>query len=186
MAKQKASQKVFIGILAVMTAVTLAGAGGIFGGGVSPNSGAPAQELANQNQPDNIPTSNVPCLTSEDFHLHPHLTVLLDGEDVPIPANIGVSPDCIQELHTHESDGIIHVESDMDKGYTFADFLGLLGLPIDQAGFVTRLTVDGEFNDNDPNFLLEDGQEIVLEYITLPDFAAPQGDEFQETVPEAE
>ena len=152
-----------------MTAVTLAGAGGIFGGGVSPNSGVPA----NQNQADNISTNNIPCLTSGAFHVHPRLTILLDGEEVPLPANIGVSPGCVQELHTHEPDGVIHAESDSDKGYTLADFLGLLGLPLDQAGLVTRLTIDGEFNDNDTNFVLRDGQEIILEYITLPDFGAP-------------
>lgn len=181
MAKQKTSQKVFIGILAVMTAVTLAGAGGIFGGGVSPNNGVPGQ-----NQASNISTSNVPCLTSGAFHLHPRLVILLDGEEIPLPVNIGVEPNCVRELHTHEPDGVIHVESDVDKGYTFADFLGVWGLPLDQAGFITRLTVDGEFNDNDINFKLEDGQEVILEYITLPDFAVPQGDVPQGAIPEAE
>jgi len=189
MAKQKTSQKVFIGILAVMTAVTLAGAGGIFGGGggVSPHQGAPATTLDGvPNQTANTSLSNVPCLTGGNFHLHPQFTILLDGDDVPLPADIGVSRSCVQEIHTHEPDGVIHVESDVDKGYTFADFLGVWGFPLDQAGFVTRLTVNGEFNDNDINFLFEDGQEIVLEYITLPDFAAPQGDATGGAVPAVE
>ena len=179
MAKQKTSQKVFIGILAVMTAVTLAGAGGIFGGGVSPNNDVPA----NQNQAANTFASNVPCLTSEDFHLHPRLVILLDGEEIPLPVNIGVEPNCVRELHTHEPDGVIHVESDVDKGYTFADFLGVWGFPIDQTGLITKLTVNGDFDNNNPNFKLEDGQEIVLEYITIPsDFGAVET-ESQETVP---
>ena len=103
-----------------------------------------------------------------------------------MPANIGVSPGCVQELHTHEPDGVIHVESDVDKGYTFADFLGVWGFPLDQAGFITKLTVDGEFDNNNTNFKFLDGQEIVLEYITIPsDFGAVESG-FQETIPEAE
>ena len=184
MAKQKTSQRIFIGILAVMTTVTLAGAGGLFGGGggvVSPQQGVPGQQsLVNPS------ISNVPCLTSGVFHVHPSLVVLLDGEEIPLPVNIGVSANCIQEIHTHEADGVIHVESHVDKGYTFANFLEVWGFPFEQVGFVTRLTVNGEFNDNDINFVLEDGQEIVIEYITLPAFATPQGEESQETIPESE
>lgn len=181
MAKKK-QNKGFVIFLAVVTTVSLAGLGGSLFGGVSPNN-APAQ---NSNLNNSAELSGVPCLTIEEFHLHPHLTITFDGEEVPIPANIGVEPNCFRELHTHDSDGVIHVESDVDKGYAFSDFLNVWGFPIEQAGLITRLTVNGEFNDNDTNFVLEDGQEIVLEFINLPDFAAPEGDQSQGAAPEVE
>lgn len=182
MAKSKTSQKVFIGILAVVTAISLGGLTGILGGSPLPN-GNPATENIDSSQV--VGATGVPCLTSEKFHLHPHLTILVDGEEVPVPANVGVFSDCTQELHTHEADGIIHVESDRDKGYTFTNFLNVLGLVLEQPGYILRLTVDGKFNENNPNFVLEDGQEILLEYIAIPDFGVVE-DEPQETIPEAE
>lgn len=181
MAKKKRN-KGFVIFLAIVTTVSLAGLGGSLFGGVSPRN-APVQ---NSNLNNSAELSGVPCLTSEEFHLHPHLTITIDGEEVPVPENIGVEPNCFRELHTHESDGVIHVESDVDKGYAFSDFLNVWGFPIEQAGLITRLTVDGEFSENDTSFKLEDGQEILLEYIVLPDFATPVEDEPEEAVPEVE
>jgi len=176
MAKKK-QNKGFVIFLAIVTTVSLAGLGGSLFGGVSPNN-APSQNA-------NLPAHSIPCLTSEEFHLHPHLTITFDGEEIPISANIGVEPNCFRELHTHDSDGVIHVESDIDKGYTFADFFRVWGFPIEQAGLIMRLTVDGEFYDNDTSFVLEDGQDIILEYISVPDFSAV-GDEPGGVTPEPE
>jgi len=161
MAKKK-QNKGFVVFLAIVTTVSLAGLGGLFGSGISPQN-APSQVANNSAE-----LSGSPCLTSEEFHLHPHFTIKIDGEEVPIPENIGVEPNCFRELHTHEPDGIIHVESDIDKGYAFSDFLNVWGFPLQQENLITRLTVNGEFNNNDSSFILEDGQDIVLEYISLP------------------
>lgn len=46
-------------------------------------------------------------------HYHAHLDVLVGGRPVPVPANIGVDPasGAMSALHTHSTDGVIHVES---------------------------------------------------------------------------
>jgi len=169
MAKKKQNKGMVI-FIAIATTVSLAGLTGFFGTGPTTN---PNQQTVDQNEPtpEEIEAfTGVPCLTSEEFHLHPHLTIIIDGQEEPLPPNIGVFSNCTQELHTHESDGTIHVESDSDKGYTLQDFLNVWGLGLEQQGFITRLTVGGEFNENDTTFKLEDGQQIQLEFISIPSF----------------
>ncbi|WP_085872231.1 hypothetical protein [Nocardioides sp. PD653-B2] len=53
-------------------------------------------------------------------HYHPQLRIIIDGKDVPIPANIGVDPTtgAMSAVHTHETDGTIHIEADT-VGETF-------------------------------------------------------------------
>jgi hypothetical protein len=52
-------------------------------------------------------------------HYHAHLDVLVDGQSVPVPANIGVEPSGqMSALHTHTPDGIVHIEAGV-KGQTF-------------------------------------------------------------------
>jgi hypothetical protein len=46
-------------------------------------------------------------------HYHPHLSITIDGQPVPVPPNIGVDPDtgAMSAVHTHEGDGTIHIEA---------------------------------------------------------------------------
>ena len=47
-------------------------------------------------------------------HYHPHLRIIINGNEVAVPANIGVHPatGAMSALHTHETDGTIHIEAD--------------------------------------------------------------------------
>ena len=47
-------------------------------------------------------------------HYHPQLRIDIGGRDVPVPANIGVDPGtgAMSAVHTHETDGTIHIEAD--------------------------------------------------------------------------
>lgn len=83
-----------------------------------------------------IPNYHIACLSSEGttLHTHPYLQIFIDGEKVKIPSGIGipktkfqgefaVSGACFLPIHTHDSSGIIHVESPtLDKEYTLEDF----------------------------------------------------------------
>lgn len=46
-------------------------------------------------------------------HFHPHLDVLVNGKAVPVAADIGIDQTAgvMSELHTHDTTGLIHVES---------------------------------------------------------------------------
>ena len=53
-------------------------------------------------------------------HYHPHLQIVLRGQEVQVPANMGVDPTtgATSALHTHEPEGTLHIEADT-KGEAF-------------------------------------------------------------------
>jgi hypothetical protein len=58
------------------------------------------------------------------FHIHAHLDMIVDSEFVTIPAGIGIKPnECLYWLHTHTSDGIIHIESPEQRTFTLDQFI---------------------------------------------------------------
>ncbi|HEX8977960.1 MAG TPA: hypothetical protein VF781_15755 [Solirubrobacteraceae bacterium] len=71
------------------------------------------------------------------YHIHAHLAVFADGRLYALPAGIGIpgsvtqqtsqgpvaaGGQCIYWLHTHTSDGIIHIESPTQRVYTLGNF----------------------------------------------------------------
>jgi hypothetical protein len=95
----------------------------------------------------------ISCQTSEQtvFHIHTHLTIFVNGQQRQVPAAIGIpgavaqqtsagpfvdSGTCFYWLHTHAADGIIHIESPVERTYTLGDFFDEWGQPLgpDQAG----------------------------------------------------
>ncbi|MET7460620.1 hypothetical protein [Nonomuraea sp. NPDC005501] len=43
-------------------------------------------------------------------HYHAHLSVFVDGDEVEVPADIGIVGEEMSPLHTHDDRGVIHVE----------------------------------------------------------------------------
>ena len=95
----------------------------------------------------------ISCQASEQtiFHIHAHLTILVNGSPRQVPAGIGIpgargqktaqgpfigSGTCFYWLHTHAADGIIHIESPVHRTYTLGDFFDEWGQPLgpNQAG----------------------------------------------------
>jgi hypothetical protein len=79
------------------------------------------------------------------FHIHAHLTVFVDGKARRLPYGIGiaqpqaqgtpqgvfvVSGACFTWLHTHAADGIIHIESPTQRGFTLGNFFDVWGRPL--------------------------------------------------------
>jgi len=60
-----------------------------------------------------------------NYHVHAHLDMFIDGSPTQIPASIGIlsSPACFYWLHTHSTDGIIHIESPSEKAFTLGQFM---------------------------------------------------------------
>lgn len=86
--------------------------------------GTPVEELDGRSSPPWPAPKNVaarvadagldlgPMGTAE--HYHTHLQIVVNGSEVEVPANTGVDPasGAMSALHTHESDGTIHIEAD--------------------------------------------------------------------------
>lgn len=66
------------------------------------------------------------CVTgATPYHSHPDLVVRINGvgQQIPITFNSG----CAQPIHTHTTDGVLHLEPDQDLNYTLGDWFLLWG-----------------------------------------------------------
>jgi len=61
------------------------------------------------------PISGISCDGAEQngYHIHVHFTIYINGQELTIPAGIGIPADgsCFYWMHTHTDDGIIHIEA---------------------------------------------------------------------------
>ncbi|TSA18971.1 MAG: hypothetical protein D4R72_00825 [Nitrosopumilales archaeon] len=60
------------------------------------------------------------------LHNHAHLDVFVNGNSVPVPAQIGIVDNtCLYWMHTHSIDGIIHMESPKSLEFTLGQFVDI-------------------------------------------------------------
>jgi hypothetical protein len=80
-------------------------------------------------------------LEHSDFHIHAHVSVYINGQPSSVPAQIGIAPDgsCLYWLHTHTSDGIIHIEAPAGHSFTLGNFLDIWGKHFPQLGYPAEL-----------------------------------------------
>ena len=78
------------------------------------------------------PVDGVYCdqLEQTAYHHHVHLTIYLNGQQVPFPAGMGIAggqtnPTCYYWLHTHATDGIIHIEAPAQHSFSLKNFLDI-------------------------------------------------------------
>jgi hypothetical protein len=110
-------------------------------------------------------------------HYHTHLDILVNGEPVTVPANLGIHPagTGMSELHTHDERGVLHIEAP-SKGvrYTLGQLFAEWDVRLDEQGIggldvgatnTLRAYVDGELVDGNPaNIELEPHGQIALVY----------------------
>ena len=75
----------------------------------------------------------VPELPQEGtvLHIHQHLDIFVNGKHVTVPFGIGITPPpngFFAELHTHLTDGIIHVESATKREFSLGEFFAVWGV----------------------------------------------------------
>lgn len=111
------------------------------------------------------------------LHIHSHLDVFVNGNRVPVPADIGISADAESPLHTHDDTGAVHLESaDPNSTFTLGEFFDVWGLKLtpaciggycDAGDKTLSVFVNGRPYDGDPRTLqLKDREEVVLAYGT--------------------
>ncbi|MBY0110721.1 hypothetical protein K2Y00_01825 [Patescibacteria group bacterium] len=115
------------------------------------------------------------CTTdmATEFHIHPTLEIVVNGQIQEIPVNIGVRTDCMNALHTHDAIGTIHVESPERRDFTLADFFAVWGEPFTSEeilGYKTdethriKVLVDGKEVDTYENTVLKDKEKVIISY----------------------
>jgi hypothetical protein len=114
-----------------------------------------------------------PPVGDESYHAHALLSVFRNDEQVEVPANIGFDiSGGHSSLHTHTSDGVIHMEADDPYPYELDQVFAAWGVAFDEnrlGGDVADtdnrvfIYVNGE-QVNDPSVVLKDGDNIVVAY----------------------
>ncbi|ABL81724.1 hypothetical protein Noca_2218 [Nocardioides sp. JS614] len=174
----------------VLAALLLTGCGGADGpdddGAASPPTSAGQVEAdATAMPPWPAPVDDVPARveaagldlgpmgTAE--HYHPRLEIIIGGKPVQLPANIGVDPStgAMSAVHTHETDGTIHIEADtVGEVFTLGQLFTQWGVQLTstqiggvkaEPGEKVVVTSNGTQVPGDPRELrLEPEQVIVL------------------------
>jgi hypothetical protein len=64
------------------------------------------------------------------FHIHAHLAVYADGKKQTVPADIGIIPSSqfLASLHTHATDGVIHMEAVRPYRFKLGQFFDVWGV----------------------------------------------------------
>ncbi len=105
-------------------------------------------------------------------HIHQHLDIYVDGKHIRVPTGIGIyDGQFLTELHTHDSSGIMHVESPKKASFSLGQFFGTWGVRLTKdciGGYCRpktpwRLYVDGVEYTGDPSVLvLKKHQELTF------------------------
>lgn len=125
-------------------------------------------------QPPKAPTMNKPMV----MHIHPKLSLFIDSQQTQIPANIGIDRSLWNEhsldsngmqgmapLHTHDTSGTIHVESNEQREFPLGQYLDIWGILSDNkyADKQVKVIADGTLVSDYRSLVLKDGQEIRID-----------------------
>ena len=134
-------------------------------------------DIAARNKVSSETTRDVAMSCTTDmatrFHIHPHLEIKINGTDVAVPADIGISNTCMHPLHTHDATGTIHVESPVQKDFTLSDFFAVWNQPFSKDQILNNkaddthtitMTVNDKPVDTFENTVLRDNDQIVISY----------------------
>jgi hypothetical protein len=88
------------------------------------------------------PTAGLTCdvTPTETYHVHSHLSVFVDGQQVAVPGQIGIVPQptgghCFYAIHTHDKSGKIHVEAAAQGTFTLGQVFDIWGQPLQGDNF---------------------------------------------------
>jgi len=114
------------------------------------------------------------CVThSGGMHIHPNLKIVISGEIQEIPRNIGISSTCMRPIHTHDTSRKIHIEFPREYDFVVGDFFKAWDKQfsrtqifeyLSDAAHTVSMTVNGEENSEFENYVMKDGNDIVIEY----------------------
>jgi hypothetical protein len=84
------------------------------------------------------PVQGIECMDPpvETYHVHSHLSIILNGEALAVPGQVGVvstgpGTDCHYEIHTHDSSGKVHVEAPAEATFTLGNLFAIWGQPLE-------------------------------------------------------
>lgn len=101
------------------------------------------------------------------LHWHPEVAIYVKGVKQEMPASLGIIGSSMAPVHTHEPNGVIHLEfqglvrkSDITVGQFFKSW----GKDINSFGMNLKMTVNGKENTEYGNYIMQDKDKIELRY----------------------
>ena len=112
--------------------------------------------------------------SSMQMHIHPYLTIIIDGEEYEIPSNAGIDtdtcPSAMHMTHTHDDSGKLHVENYTKEDVPLEVFFDVWGKHFNETGIfdyrggTVEMTVNGTASQDFEKHILGDQQNIVIFY----------------------
>jgi hypothetical protein len=144
-----------------------------------------------------LPISGVSCVITNPppaYHVHAHLSLYVNGEQIAIPAGIGVvNPiltngyvnfdvnKCFYEIHTHDATGVIHLHANAgaNRPLTLGQVFDVWGQPLTRdnvAGQLGRVVVfvDQQLFDGDLRSIVLSAGTLVSLQVGSPLVAPPR------------
>ncbi|HUY62380.1 MAG TPA: hypothetical protein VMV50_01135 [Candidatus Paceibacterota bacterium] len=110
--------------------------------------------------------SDPTIVATHGLHWHSHLFITVKGQNVTIPAGIGLGA-AEMPIHTHDDTGTIHMEfpgvvhaSDL----TLAQFFKVWGKDMSSFGSNMQMIVNGATSTAYGSYVMHDGDTIELSY----------------------
>lgn len=103
------------------------------------------------------------------FHVHANLAIYANGSQRQVPGNIGIQSSCMYWLHTHDSGGIVHIESPEQRSFTLGNLFDIWGQPLGPSqvgqdrGKVVAYVNGKEFAGNPRDIPLTNRAEIQVD-----------------------
>jgi hypothetical protein len=140
-------------------------------------------------------------------HVHSHLDVFIDGQEILVPAGIGINIEdpevrtfenpiayggiemcdqpCISPLHTHDESGIIHTESSDPEPHTLGQFFVEWGVELSEscvgehcAPTPIAVYIGGEPHEGDPRAIELTDQKVIVIVVGTPPEEIPSTADF--------
>ena len=122
-----------------------------------------------------LKNAGLDALTAEGtvLHIHQHLDIVINGAKMIIPADLGEGTSFISPIHTHDTTGVIHVESPVQKDFKLGQFFQEWGIKFDSncvstfcadASHKLVVAVNGQPVSDPANYVLKAHDEIEVWY----------------------
>jgi hypothetical protein len=107
------------------------------------------------------------------FHVHADLVVYTDGKKQTVPQNVGIDSDkqFLASLHTHDDQGVIHMEAVQPYPFKLGQFFSIWGVPFTKTqlgsyhvgqGLVLQTWVNGKQVPDGPSYVMKPHDRIVV------------------------
>jgi hypothetical protein len=135
---------------------------------------------------------NLPTQSDTAYHIHAVLRIHVNGQQVEVPAHIGIDPEgrFLAPLHTHDSSGVIHMEASQAYPFTLGQFFSIwgvkftnaqLGAYVADSAHVLSVYVNGTHVSDAVGYVMKPHDHILVAYgkpgsaPTNFNYAFPQG-----------